>query len=260
VLDSLRVWREEIVEGVDGDAEKLANAIAEARDAGLLRAEHFPHLRCEIPMPSVVAEARELIGRADVRLASLMDHTPGQRQFRDPEKLRDYYRGKNGGMSDADLDRLFARRLELQKQCGAENHKALVDLARAHRTRLASHDDATADHVAEAVETASPSPSSRPPSRRRKRCMPPASRVLMGAPNLVRGGSDSGNVASRDLAAAGLLNIMSSDYVPSSLLMAALVRPDVVAGIDLAAAVRPSPRRRSGSTTAARSPSAAVPT
>src|SRR5204863_1472163 len=83
VLDSLRVWREDGAEDVDGQAEILADAIAAARDADLLRVEHFLHLRCEIPMPTVVGEAKALIGRPDVRLLSLMDHTPGQRQFRD---------------------------------------------------------------------------------------------------------------------------------------------------------------------------------
>jgi alpha-D-ribose 1-methylphosphonate 5-triphosphate diphosphatase len=65
----------------------LARAIAEAREAGMLRVSHFLHLRCEVPMPNVVAEAAELIGRSDVRLLSQMDHTPGQRQFRDQQKL-----------------------------------------------------------------------------------------------------------------------------------------------------------------------------
>ena len=77
VLDSLRVWREDGAEEVDGQAAILAAAIATARDADLLRADHLLHLRCEVPMPSVVAEASELMGRPDVRLASLMDHTPG---------------------------------------------------------------------------------------------------------------------------------------------------------------------------------------
>ena len=104
VLDSLRVWREEGAEEVDGQAGTLSLAIGRARAAGLLRIEHFLHLRCEIPMPNVVGDAAELIGRPDVRLMSLMDHTPGQRQFRDPVKLREYYRGKSGGMSDAELD------------------------------------------------------------------------------------------------------------------------------------------------------------
>src|ERR1700709_1272280 len=97
VLDSLRVWREDGAEEGDGRAGILAKAITTAREENLLRADHFLHLRCEIPMPSVVEEAKELIDRPDVRLMSLMDHTPGQRQFRDEVKLRDYYRGKSGG-------------------------------------------------------------------------------------------------------------------------------------------------------------------
>src|SRR6266853_4711806 len=83
VLDSLRVWREEGADEVGGEAMLLAGAIAAARAADMLRADHFLHLRCEVPMPDVVDEARALIGRDDVRLLSLMDHTPGQRQFRD---------------------------------------------------------------------------------------------------------------------------------------------------------------------------------
>src|ERR1700682_2208541 len=121
VLDSLRVWREDGAEEVDGKAGLMADAIAAAREADLLRADHFLHLRCEIPMPSVVEEDRELIGRPDVRLMSLMDHTPGQRQFRDEGKLRDYYRGKGGGRTDAQLDVLFAQRFAFQKAHAATN-------------------------------------------------------------------------------------------------------------------------------------------
>jgi alpha-D-ribose 1-methylphosphonate 5-triphosphate diphosphatase len=60
----------------------------------------------------------------------------------------------------------------------------------------------------------------------------------MGAPNLVRGGSHSGNVATADLARAGVLDLLSSDYVPASLLMAALRLPQAVPAISLPAAVR----------------------
>ena len=68
--------------------------------------------------------------------------------------------------------------------------------------------------------------------------MPAGVRVLMGAPNLVRGGSHSGNVATAELARAGVLDVLSSDYVPASLLMAALRLPDAASGISLPAAVR----------------------
>src|ERR1700761_1295265 len=238
VLDSLRVWREDGAEEVDGRAGLLAQAIASARDADLLRADHFLHLRCEIPMPSVVEEAKELVGRPDVRLMSLMDHTPGQRQFRDEGKLRDYYRGKGAGMTDAELDVLFERRFAYQKAHAATNMRAIVALAHQHQIPLASHDDTTEENVTDAVRdrvSVAEFPTTMEAARGLHRA---GIGILMGAPNVVRGGSHSGNIAAVDLAREGLLDILSSDYVPSSLLMGALQLPRCVPAIDLAAAVR----------------------
>src|SRR6201996_3910684 len=151
VLDSLRVWREDGAEDVDGRAGVLAEAITAAREQDLLRVDHFLHLRCEIPMPDVVEEAKELVGRPDVRLMSLMDHTPGQRQFRDEAKLRDYYRGKGAGMTDAQLDVLFAKRFAYQKAHAATNMRAIVALSQQHGVPLASHDDTTEENVTDAI-------------------------------------------------------------------------------------------------------------
>src|ERR1700750_2248394 len=132
VLDSLRVWREDGAEDVDGRAGVLAAAITSARNDDRPRADHFLRLRCEVPMPDVVEEAKELIDRPDVRLMSLMDHTPGQRQFRDEVKLREYYRGQGGGMTDAQLDVLFKRRFDYQQAYAAKNMRAIVALAHQH--------------------------------------------------------------------------------------------------------------------------------
>ncbi len=238
VLDSLRVWREDATDAVDGEAMKLATAITTARDANLLRADHYLHLRCEVPMPGVVNEASALFGRPDVRLASLMDHTPGQRQFRDEEKLRTYYRGKNAGISEADLNLMFEARIDYQRQHGAENHRALVGLAQKHGTPLASHDDTTLDHVEQAIGDGV-SIAEFPTTLEAADALHGAGiRVMMGAPNLVRGGSHSGNIATSDLARAGMLDILSSDYVPSSLLSAAIAMPTLVPDIALSAAIR----------------------
>ncbi|WP_024511335.1 alpha-D-ribose 1-methylphosphonate 5-triphosphate diphosphatase [Bradyrhizobium sp. ARR65] len=238
VLDSLRVWREEGAGEVDGRAGVLAEAIAAAREANLLRADHFLHLRCEIPMPSVVEEAKELVGRPDVRLMSLMDHTPGQRQFRDEGKLRDYYRGKGGGRTDAELDVLFEKRFAYQKAYAADNLRAIAALAQQYGVPLASHDDTTEENVADAVRhrvSVAEFPTTMEAARGLHQV---GIAILMGAPNVVRGGSHSGNIAAVDLAREGLLNILSSDYIPSSLLMGALQLPQRVPAIDLASAVR----------------------
>ena len=238
VLDSLRVWTEDGAEEVDGEAETLAKAIGTARDSGMLRTDHFLHLRCEVPMPNVVEEAAELIGRSDVRLASLMDHTPGQRQFRDEAKLRDYYRGKKGGLSDAELDELFRKRHQYQAAYFSDNYRRLVELARQHGTPLASHDDTTLDHVSDAIRD-KVAIAEFPTTVEAAHALHKAGiRVLMGAPNLVRGGSHAGNVATAELAEAGVLDVLSSDYMPASLLMAALKLPEAVPGFGLPAAIR----------------------
>jgi len=237
VLDSLRVWREDGAEEVDGRAGILAAAITAARESNILRADHFLHLRCEVPMPDVVEEAKELVDRPDVRLMSLMDHTPGQRQFRDEVKLRDYYRGKSGGMTDAQLDVLFKRRFDYQQAYAAQNIRAIVALAHQHEVPLASHDDTTEENVADAIRDRV-SVAEFPTTMEAARGLHEAGiGILMGAPNVVRGGSHSGNIAAVDLAREGLLDILSSDYVPSSLLMGALQLPRQVSSIDLAAAI-----------------------
>ena len=238
VLDSLRVWREDGAEEVDGRAGILAEAIGTAREAKLLRADHFVHLRCEIPMPSVVEEAKELIDRPDIRLMSLMDHTPGQHQFRDERKLREYYRGKGAGMTDAELDILFEKRFLYQKTYAAANMREIVALAHQYRIPLASHDDTTKENVADAISDRV-AVAEFPTTMEAARGLHQAGiGILMGAPNVVRGGSHSGNIAAVDLAREGLLDILSSDYIPSSLLMAALQLPKHVPAIDLASAVR----------------------
>jgi alpha-D-ribose 1-methylphosphonate 5-triphosphate diphosphatase len=238
VLDSLRVWREDGAEEVDGQAGMLSQAIDRARTAGLLRIEHFLHLRCEVPMPDVVGDAAQLIGRPDVKLMSLMDHTPGQRQFRDPVKLRDYYRGKSGGKTDAELDILFARRTENAARYAAQNYQGLIALAGRHGTPLASHDDTLAEHVAQAVHDKVAIAEFPTTMEAASGLHAAGVKVLMGAPNLIRGGSHSGNVATADLARASVLDILSSDYVPSSLLLAALRLPEEAAAFDLPAAIR----------------------
>ena len=238
VFDSLRVWREDGAEDVDGRAGILAAAITSARDDDILRADHFLHLRCEVPMPNALDELRALIDRPDVRLMSLMDHTPGQRQFRDEGKLRDYYRGKGGGKSDAELDVMFERRAAFQKSHAATNLRAIVAQAQAHEIPLASHDDTTDENVCDAIRDRV-SVAEFPTTMEAARALHKADiAILMGAPNVVRGGSHSGNIAAVDLAREGLLDILSSDYVPSSLLMGALQLPWHVPAIDLAAAVR----------------------
>jgi alpha-D-ribose 1-methylphosphonate 5-triphosphate diphosphatase len=185
-----------------------------------------------------VAETAELIALPEVRLVSLMDHTPGQRQFRDQEKLRTYYRGKGGGLTDAALDVLFDQRRDYAARNSADNYRDLVALARRHGLRLASHDDTTLEHVEQSVVD-HVAIAEFPTTKEAAQALHAAGiAVLMGAPNLVRGSSHSGNVGTAELARAGLLDVMSSDYMPASLLMAAFRLPAAVPAISLPEAIR----------------------
>ena len=108
--------------------------------------------------------------------------------------------------------------------------RAIVALAQQHEIPLASHDDTTEENVTDAIRDRV-SVAEFPTTMEAARGLHQAGiGILMGAPNVVRGGSHSGNIAAVDLAREGLLDILSSDYIPSSLLMGALQLPRARSG------------------------------
>ncbi|MEI8146387.1 MAG: alpha-D-ribose 1-methylphosphonate 5-triphosphate diphosphatase [Alphaproteobacteria bacterium] len=237
VFDSLRVGRDDDRFSVSNALLELSEAIERAKDTGLLRADHHTHLRCEIPSNGVVEEAADYLGRFDVRLMSLMDHTPGQRQFRDVEKLRVYYRGKTQ-LDGQELEALFENRRQRAAAIAEPNKRALVQLARERGISLASHDDTLEDHVAESLADGV-SIAEFPTTPEAAIASHKAGiAVLMGAPNVVRGGSHSGNVSAVELAERGVLDILSSDYVPISLIQGAYGLAGVPAMGGLPGAIR----------------------
>ncbi|MDF2618319.1 MAG: phosphonate metabolism protein PhnM [Xanthobacteraceae bacterium] len=236
VFDSLRVWPDKRAIEMAGDAPLLAATIRQASEAGLLRAEHHVHLRCEVAADGVVEDAQALMEATDVRLISLMDHTPGQRQFLTEEKFRTYYK-KKGGLTDDEMDIIVTERMRSHTLHAGANRARLVELARARGIALASHDDATDEHVTEAIEDGVAIAEFPTTDLAADGSHAAGIRVLMGAPNIVRGGSHTGNVAAESLARRGVLDIMSSDYVPGSLLLAAFALPGLVEGIGLPQAV-----------------------
>ncbi|WP_029004332.1 alpha-D-ribose 1-methylphosphonate 5-triphosphate diphosphatase [Azorhizobium doebereinerae] len=237
VFDSLRVWPDKRAVGMDGDAPVLLEAFAAARAAGALRADHRVHLRCEVATDTVVEDTAAILAAHEVHLISLMDHTPGQRQFASTEHFRSYYK-KKSGISDDELDVIVATRLDYHTRLSRPNRQGLVALAHPRGIVLASHDDATPEHVAEAIGDGL-AIAEFPTTLEAARLSHEAGiRVLMGAPNLVRGGSHTGNASAEDLARRGLLDILSSDYVPASLLWAPFDLVRRVPAIPLAAALR----------------------
>jgi alpha-D-ribose 1-methylphosphonate 5-triphosphate diphosphatase len=204
------------------DPMALVGAIRTARAGGLLKAEHLLHLRCEVSTEHVVADFAPHADDPLVRLVSLMDHAPGQRQFTSVARYREYNQGKYG-LSDTELDTLVARRLADQAKYGDAHRAAILSLCAAAGLPLASHDDATTAHVEEAAKAGmviAEFPTTLDAARAARAY---GLAVVGGGPNLVMGRSHSGNVGAGELAAEGLLDILSSDYVPASALHGAFL-------------------------------------
>ena len=228
VFDALRVGS--LVSGGKTNygeyARSVANEILDLRRDGALKISHFLHLRAEVCSETLVEELAKFGPEDQIGIVSLMDHTPGQRQFRDISKLKEYYTGKYG-LSEADWNDHVTTQKALRARLGDAHEVAVVAEARRFGAVLASHDDTSADHVATSARHGVHFAEFPTTHEAATACHAHGIKVMMGGPNLIRGGSHSGNVAAKDLAEADLLDILSSDYVPSSLLSGALFLGDL---------------------------------
>lgn len=207
-------------------ARALADEILALRDLGALRISHMLHLRAEVCSETLTDELDRFGPGDGIGIVSLMDHTPGQRQFRDVTQLRNYVCGKHG-YSQAEFEDHVASQKALSDRLGRAHEAAAVAATRRYGAVLASHDDTTAEQVAASAAHGAHFAEFPTTAEAARACRAHGIRVMMGGPNLIRGGSHSGNVAAEDLARDGLLDIVSSDYVPSSLLSAALMLGDL---------------------------------
>ena len=216
--------------------EGMADVVKTATRWDVLRAEHFLHIRCEVSSADLMERFSPFADDPLVRLVSLMDHTPGQRQFVDLDKHRQYYQGRYG-LNDSEMDDYVEAKLRLQQEFSGRHRSMVVEALEGRNVTLASHDDATADHIDEAVRdgiSIAEFPTSLEAAEAARRC---GLTVLMGAPNLVLGGSHSGNVSAFKLASSGLLDVLSSDYVPSSTLQGVFMLRDGIPDMTLPRAV-----------------------
>lgn len=229
VFDSLSLG----VGAASGEARDLENlrrlvdGIEAADETGALRAQHFLHWRCELPGPSLQAQLDEFLPRRHTRLASMMDHTPGQRQYKNLDIFLDRV-WRREGMSEADIDARMAKRRADQVEHVGINRPYLAQRAHAQGIALATHDDETVEHIADGhavgARIAEFPVTIEAAEEARRRGMV----TIMGGPNLIRGGSYSGNVSAAELEEVGLLDGFASDYVPRSLIECAfrLAEPD----------------------------------
>ncbi|MBD8882135.1 MULTISPECIES: alpha-D-ribose 1-methylphosphonate 5-triphosphate diphosphatase [Rhodanobacter] len=199
------------------------DAILEGQATGALRADHWIHLRCELAYPRLLETLEPLMDHGSVRLVSLMDHTPGQRQYRDLAQYRKYYSKNHMTWTEDEFADVVKRRTEQQAHYSARHESAVLAMAHGRDVVLASHDDTDARQVEHAQRigvTISEFPTTQEAA---DAAHAHGLTTIMGAPNVVRGGSHSGNVAALELARTDRLDMLSSDYVPASLLHGAFL-------------------------------------
>ena len=232
--DRIRTFQEGVI-----DLEALT-------EAKLLKADHFLHLRCEVPATDVLGLFEPVADHPLVRMISLTDHSPGVGQYAN----LDFYRGlrRREGMDEASIDRRIQQLQAQRARLRGPNRRALLDRVRGTTIAIASHDDRTPEEIAENLADGiriSEFPVTMEAAAAAKRA---GMQVIAGAPNIVRRGSHSGNIAAADLLRAGAVDAFASDYVPPSLIEAAFqcAREEGISLPTAVAMISDHPARMSG--------------
>jgi alpha-D-ribose 1-methylphosphonate 5-triphosphate diphosphatase len=213
----------------DGVADLTALA-----PTGLLKSQHFLHLRCELPAEDMMALLDPVADNPHVRMVSLMDHSPGVGQYASLDAYRAMRRRE--GASEAFIERRIVELADLRARMREPNRRALLARVAGLNITLASHDDRTEEEVAEnfadGIRISEFPVTMQAAAAAHARGM----KVIAGAPNIVRGGSHSGNIAAAELVRAGTMDAFASDYYPAALVEAAFLCPGQT-GITLPAAI-----------------------
>ena len=178
----------------DPYAREMSREIVALRARGALRISHFIHLRAEICSETLTAELAEFGPGDRIGIVSLMDHTPGERQFTDTTTLRTYLKGKYA-MGDDHIDAHIDFQKGVKARFGAAHLEAAVARAHALGAIVASHDDTTEAHVAESVRIGARLAEFPTTAAAARASAASGIAVMMGAPNLLRGGSQAADVA-----------------------------------------------------------------
>ena len=206
-------------------AGQLARSIARFATERTL-VNHRVHVRFELSNYEALDLAAELLEDGTANLLSFMDHTPGQGQYRNPERFREYVR-KTYHLGEDAVESIVQMKLEGRARVTASQVRELATLALRLGVPLAAHDLDTREAVAEAVDlgiTLVEFPMSLDVARF---ATSQGLHNLVGAPNVVLGRSQDGNLSAREVIAAGAADVICSDYHPSSILRAMFTLADL---------------------------------
>lgn len=195
---------------------------------------HMIHLRYEVVNIEGIDIVEDLLERNVIDLLSYMDHTPGQGQYTELSKYKNYV-SQTYNKGESDINDIVNDRLERQKKVDWPRLKKIAIRAMEKNITLASHDDDSKDKINQNVEQGMticefPVNMSTAYYAREKNMD-----VSVGAPNIVRGKSHTNNLKAIDAIREGAANMICSDYLPSSMLTAVFKIYDM--GMNLSQAV-----------------------
>jgi alpha-D-ribose 1-methylphosphonate 5-triphosphate diphosphatase len=198
---------------------EITRAVERADD---LLADHRIHARCEVTQQRCVESVESVLSAGDADLVSVMSHVPGKGQFRDREAFLRYYR-ESSDHTVAEAERLIEERGDIELSTLRERVDRVVSAATDRDVPTASHDDEEPGEV-ERLSTAGVDISEYPITlETARRADEVGMAVAMGAPNLVRGESQWGNLRTETAIEAGVVDALVADYHPPSLLAAPFV-------------------------------------
>ena len=197
------------------NVNKLIHAIHRTHsEKHLIR--HRMHARFELDSVEMMDKIKEHIEENRIHLLSFMDHTPGQGQYRDIEKYRHTMKGYKD-LSDDEINAQIAVKKELSR-LSVEEMETMSELARSKGIAIASHDDDATEKI-DFNESLNTSISEFPITMEvAKYAHRKGMYTLAGAPNIMLGGSHSGNLNAQDAIMEGCISILCSDYYPAAML------------------------------------------
>lgn len=214
-------------------AKEIAEAVHAFQPHALV--DNRVHCRYEITDPTGLPILQDLMAKKAMHLVSLMDHTPGQGQFKDLAAYKSYF-GKSYQKSDAELDAIIAQKQQ-QAQGAMERVKLLVKSAHAQGIAVASHDDDCVERI-DTMTALGVDISEFPINlETAKYAHEKNMKTIMGAPNLLRGKSQSGSMRAIDAINTGVCDCLCADYAPAALIVAIFKLPNI-SDLNLAQAVQ----------------------
>jgi alpha-D-ribose 1-methylphosphonate 5-triphosphate diphosphatase len=221
-------------ESVYGHVRSLETTSAVIEGINRLRdkllVDHRVHARYEITNVGAAPTLARLLEAGEIDMVSLTDHTPGQGQY---NNIAAYIASisERRAISEDMAAEIVQKRIAMRDRPDIDARlKEIVALARKHGLSLASHDDDSAEKVAQMFDlgvTISEFPVTLPAAEEARRR---GLWTLMGAPNALRGQSMSGNLSALDAAKSGLLTVIAADYHPAAFVPGIFKLAEVVEG------------------------------